>query len=70
MLDKTKLKIGQRVTINKNIQTVDGMLYKNSIVKIDAVGFPDSDLRVIDELGKIWYIDISGIGLDGKTING
>ena len=49
---------GQKVRITENIYTVDGTLYKDSVVKIDEIGpFPDKDVRVKDNVGKIWYID-------------
>ena len=49
---------GDKVKITSNIYTVDGTLYKDSIVKIDEVGpFPDKDVRVTDNVGKIWYLD-------------
>ena len=50
--------VGDKAKITENIYTVDGTLYKGSIVKIDEVGpFPDKDVRVIDDVGKIWYLD-------------
>jgi hypothetical protein len=55
------LKKGQKATINKNIPSVDGMLYADTKVTIDEIGFPDKDLRVKDDLGKIWYINLSDI---------
>jgi hypothetical protein len=49
---------GEKVKLTGDISTVDGTLYKDSIVKIDEVGpFPDKDVRVRDNVGKIWYID-------------
>ena len=49
---------GEKVKLTGDISTVDGTLYKDSIVKIDEVGpFPDKDVRVKDNVGKIWYID-------------
>ena len=51
------LVVGDKVKITENIYTVDGTLYKDSIVKVDQVGFPDKDLRVIDNVGKIWYVN-------------
>ena len=48
---------GDKVKIIENIYTVDGTLYKDSIVKIDQIGFPDKDLRIIDNVGKIWYVN-------------
>ena len=55
------LKKGQKATINKNIPSVDGMLYADTKVTIDEIGFPDKDLRVKDDLGKIWYVNLSDI---------
>ena len=55
------IKKGQKVIINRDISSVDGMLYKESIVIIDEVGFPDKDFRVKDNVGKIWYINLSDI---------
>jgi len=55
------IKKGQKVIINRDIPSVDGMLYKETIVTIDEVGFPDKDFRVKDNVGKIWYINLSDI---------
>ena len=55
------LKIGQKAVINKNIPSVDGMLYRDTKVTIDEIGFPDKDIRVKDDMGKIWYINLSDI---------
>tara|TARA_R100000995_G_C3427572_1_gene96954 strand:- start:326 stop:538 length:213 start_codon:yes stop_codon:yes gene_type:complete len=52
-----KLTIGERVRVEKDIPSVDGMLYKHSIVKIDEFNEKDKTIRVIDSLGKIWWID-------------
>lgn len=52
-----KYEIGERVRVTKNLITVNGTLYNNSIVKIDEVGFPDKEYRVIDSTGKIWYLN-------------
>jgi hypothetical protein len=57
----TLLKKGQKVIIQQNIPSVDGMLYKDTEVTIDEVAFPDKDLRVKDDLGKIWYVNLSDI---------
>ena len=49
---------GDKVKIIEDIFTVDGTLYKGTVVKIDEIGpFLYSDVRVIDDVGKIWYID-------------
>jgi hypothetical protein len=60
------MKIGDKVKITKDIPNINGMLYKNSIVKIDEIssGSPfRGSVRVIDSLGKIWWVkkeDING----------
>ena len=61
------MKIGDKVKVNKDIPSINGMLHKGTIVKIDEVSLPDSvvrpNIRVIDDLGKIWFVskeDING----------
>ena len=54
------MKIGDKVKIKKDIPNINGMLYKDSIVKIDEIseGSPfRGSIRVIDSLGKIWWIN-------------
>ncbi len=48
------LKIGERVCIQQDIPSVDGMLYKNTICKIDTL--EESKLRVQDRSGKLWWV--------------
>jgi hypothetical protein len=55
----TKLKISDRVCIQQDIPTVDGMLYKNTICKIDTL--EESKLRVQDRSGKLWWVDYSQV---------
>ena len=63
---KNKFKIGTKVKIVKDIPNINGMLYKDSIVKIDEIsdGSPfRGSVRVIDNLGKIWWLskeDLNG----------
>jgi hypothetical protein len=53
---------GDKVKIIENIHTVDGTLYEGTIVKIDELGpFLYSDVRVVDDVGKIWYINFISI---------
>ena len=40
----------------KDYATVDGMLYKNEVVRLDN-GTDKSKLRVKDATGKIWFVD-------------
>ena len=50
----TILSVGKRVCIQEDIPTVDGMLYKNTICKIDTL--EESKLRVQDRSGKLWWV--------------
>ena len=51
------LEVGQRVRVQENIASVEGMLYKDSIVKLDEFNFDTKKIRVTDNLGKIWWIE-------------
>ena len=55
--------MGQKAVVIHDIPSVNGMLYADTKVTIDAVGFPDKDIRVKDDLGKIWYVNLSDIRL-------
>ena len=55
----TKLKVSDRVCIQQDIPTVDGMLYKNTICKIDTL--EESKLRVQDRSGKLWWVNYSQV---------
>ena len=50
----SKLSVGKRVCIQQDIPSVDGMLYKNTIVKVEAL--KESKLRVQDRSGKLWWV--------------
>ena len=51
-----KLKIGERVRIQKDIPSSAGMLYKHSIVKINEWNDSTKKIRVTDRIGKVWWI--------------
>ena len=50
----TVLSVGKRVRIEEDIPSIDGMLYKNTIVKVDNL--EESKLRVQDRSGKLWWV--------------
>ena len=52
-----ELKIGERVRIESDIPSPNGMLYKNSIVKLDEWNENTKKIRVTDSLGKVWWVD-------------
>ena len=55
------LKVGQRVRIEIDIPSENGMLYKNSIVKLDEFNDSTKKIRVTDNLGKVWWIEPSEV---------
>ena len=50
----TILKISDRVRIEEDIPSVNGMLYRDTIVRVEAL--KDSKLRVQDRSGKLWWV--------------
>ena len=51
------LQIGKRVRVEQDIPSENGMLYKNSIVKLDEMNTKTKKVRVTDSLGKVWWIE-------------
>ena len=56
------MKIGDKVKINKDMPNIDGMLHKDTIVKVDDIR-EDGILRVVDLIGKIWWINLSDVSV-------
>ena len=50
----TILKIGKRVCVQEDISSVNGMLYKNTICKVEALD--KSKVQVQDRSGKLWWV--------------
>jgi len=50
----TLLKIGKRVCVQEDISSVNGMLYKDTICKVEALD--ESKVQVQDRSGKLWWI--------------
>ena len=53
------LKVGERVCIQEDIPTVNGMLYKNTICKVE--GFDTKKVQVQDRSGKLWWVQYSQV---------
>ena len=53
------LKVSDRVRIEEDIPSVDGMLYKDTIVKVDSLD--KSKVRVQDRSGKLWWVNYSQV---------
>tara|TARA_Y100000593_G_scaffold66776_1_gene122844 strand:- start:279 stop:470 length:192 start_codon:yes stop_codon:yes gene_type:complete len=58
------IKIGQKAVVLHDKPSADGMLYADTKVTIDEIGFPDKDIRVKDDVGKLWYLNLSDIRLE------
>ena len=56
-----ELKVGERVRVEKDIPSSEGMLYKNTIVKIDEWNDSTRKIRVTDSLGKVWWVEPSQV---------
>ena len=56
-----KIEIGQRVRVENDIVSVNGMLYKNSIVKLDEWNIDTKKIRVTDSTGKVWWIEPTSV---------
>ena len=52
-----KLRVGQRVRIEVDIPSENGMLYKDNIVKLDEFSDKQNKIRVTDSLGKVWWVE-------------
>ena len=52
-----KLRIGERVRVEEDIPSPEGMLYKNQIVKLDEWNDVTKKIRVTDSLGKVWWVE-------------
>ena len=55
------MKVGDKVKILKDIPSVNGMLHKDTVVKIDEIKDGSNpvrgSIRVVDTLGKIWWVN-------------
>jgi hypothetical protein len=55
------MKIGDKVKVNKDIPSINGMLHKGTVVRVDEISLPISavrgNIRVVDTLGKIWFLN-------------
>ena len=54
-----KLKTGERVCVQEDIPSENGMLYKNAIVKVEALN--EEKVQVQDRSGKLWWIECSQV---------
>ena len=55
------LEVGKRVRVEEDIPSAEGMLYKNTIVKLDEFNIKSKKIRVTDSSGKIWWIEPTAV---------
>ncbi len=51
----------KKYKVIKDYPTIDGMLYKNEIVKLDNGESKKTKIRVKDSTGKIWFVDKNNV---------
>lgn len=51
------LEVGQRVRVETDIPSPDGVLYRNQLVKISEWNDKTKKIRVTDSVGKVWWIE-------------
>ena len=56
-----EFKVGQKVCVQEDIPSVDGMLYKNTIAKIDEINVKTKKFRITDRVGKVWWVTANQI---------
>jgi len=50
------MNVGDKVKMVRDIPSVNGMLHRGTVVKIDEIR-DDDVFRVVDTLGKIWWVN-------------
>ena len=60
-----KFKVGDRVKVNKSLPSINGMLREGTEVRIDYISnTPKHNFRVVDDLGKIWFLESTDLKYD------
>ena len=52
-----ELTVGERVCVQVDIPSHDGVLYENTIVKLDEINLKQNKIRVTDRTGKVWWVE-------------
>tara|TARA_R110000796_G_scaffold135950_1_gene251980 strand:- start:354 stop:563 length:210 start_codon:yes stop_codon:yes gene_type:complete len=50
------LEIGEKVCIQVDVPSANGMLYRDTIVKLDEINTETNKIRVTDSTGKVWWV--------------
>ena len=65
-LNETNVCVGDKLKTVNTISSGNGILYRDTIVVVEAIGFNDKDLRVKDPVGGIWYLSFSDVEKKSK----
>tara|TARA_Y100001963_G_scaffold35377_1_gene49322 strand:+ start:16 stop:198 length:183 start_codon:yes stop_codon:yes gene_type:complete len=60
------MKTGDKVKVNKDIPSINGMLREGTVVRVDEIlltKLEKDNIRVVDDVGKIWWVN----SIDLKT---
>ena len=63
LIDKKnrELVVGDRVRIEEDIPSINGMLYRDTIVKLNEFSEKTKKIRVTDNAGKVWWVEPSQV---------
>ena len=61
-----KFEQGDKVKVVENIYSIEGTLYKDTVVEIEEIQSSDKNLMVTDDVGRVWYLNFNLV----KKING
>ena len=60
--EHTITELGQKVKVLNDISTVDGTLHKDEVVVVESlVAVGTNNIKVIDNVGRFWYINSQDI---------
>jgi len=51
------LEIGKRIRVEQDISSHNGTLYKHTLVKLEEINIETKQLRVSDDVGKVWWVE-------------
>jgi len=57
------LEVGKKIRIENDISFHNGTLYKNTLVRLEEVNSDTKQIRVSDDVGKVWWIDPSQVSV-------
>ena len=56
-----ELEVGKKIRVEHDISSHNGTLYKHTLVRLEEVNTETNQLRVSDDVGKVWWIEPSQV---------